>query len=311
MSWQDDLRDWGLQRSASPPSPAEVEAFVRRARQHRRQASVRRVGLSVGLAMAALAVFWLMLPLESPPGWTWTPTVPVPVASLPPLSPGTHRIADDQLIVADDSAVLALSTGPTTRLQLDRGQVDAQVAPRAAGESFTITTGDYAVRVIGTRFTVQHSPFEVRVREGVVSVERPADDRRWQVGAGEWFADGQLHRRVKQRPPPSPPLADLQQLVLDGRFDEARPLLERRLTDDPADVSSWRLLARLETRAGRTDAAVDALLHHRDGGRRQQGRHHRPPDHVPCPKPAQGHAASNRSRTARRRIPKSSVPPDR
>lgn len=263
MSWQDDLQDWGNTQTAEPPSPAEVSAFVARARRHRQRAGARRVVLTAGLAMAALVLFWLTVPLETPTGWTWTPQAPVEVAVADaPLSPGVHALEDDRVTVAANSIVQAVSTGPTTRLVLEAGEVEAEVAPRGESESFSIDAGDYAVQVIGTRFSVQHSPFEVRVTEGVVSVVRGAQT--WRVKAGEWFSRDTVHRPKIDKPAKKTPLADIQKLVLDKNYDDARPLLAAwtaDTSDASEDVSAWRLLAQLETRAGNPVAAVTAWEH--------------------------------------------------
>ena len=176
-----------------------------------------------------------------------------------PLSPGVHALEDDRVTVAANSIVQAVSTGPTTRLVLEAGEVEAEVAPRGASESFSIDAGDYAVQVIGTHFKVQHSPFEVRVTEGVVAVVRGAQT--WRVKAGEWFSLDKVHRPKVDKPVEKTPLADIQKLVLDKRFDEARPLLAAWTTDSATDISAWRLLAQLETRAGNPVAALAAWEH--------------------------------------------------
>jgi uncharacterized membrane-anchored protein len=44
-----------------------------------------------------------------------------------------------------------------------------------------------------------------------------------------------------------------------GRFDEARSLAERAVSEEPRFVRGWLLLARLELDMGRRDAAREAL----------------------------------------------------
>lgn len=48
-------------------------------------------------------------------------------------------------------------------------------------------------------------------------------------------------------------------LILEGRHDDARAMLERALESDRSNPDAWRLLARVADAGGRRDAAVDAL----------------------------------------------------
>lgn len=270
MSWQDDLKTWGDSREGTPPTASEVDAFLARAtaqRTRQRGPHPGRVAVGVGLALAAAAALWVLVgpPTPGPTGWTWTPQAP-PVAQVDPppatLETGTHALDEDQVVVDPKSTVLAVRTGAETRLQLTAGKVHATVAPRGSEGQFSIATEDYDVVVVGTRFSVQREPFEVRVLEGVVEVNRAADQRRWRVVAGEWFAGGVLHRPETPAPEaaPPPPLEDLRALVLDGQIDDARAGVMARLAVDPKDTAARRLLAQLEARDGRTEAAVAAWL---------------------------------------------------
>jgi len=217
---------------------------------------------TVVVAMAAAALIWVAAPIESgPSGWTWTPQAPEVITRAPEaLAMGTHPLHDDVVEVAEGAQVWAEQTGPITRLRLDAGTVTATVAPRAEAESFSIDADQYTVEVIGTQFSVQHDPFEVRVTEGTVEVI-DRDGPRWSVTAGEWFKDGRVHRRAqKEARRTVVPLEDLQKMVLDGDPATARTHLERRLKRDPTDASAWRLLAQIEEQTGQVDAAVTAWL---------------------------------------------------
>ena len=263
MSWESDLQDWAETRTADAPTPEEADALVARARVRRPPATRRITGFAVVAMAAAAIVFVLAQPAESPTGWTWTPRAPLatstPVPPEPvPLPPGTHQLDDDELQVASDSTVVALQTGPNTRLRLDAGTVSARVAHRTGAETFAIETDAHTVTVIGTEFSVQHRPFSVRVSRGTVVVQRSKDGARWNVTAGESFIDGKVQRPVRVKAPPT--LSDLQQMVLDGSLSEARAGLKRRLQDQPEEAASWRLLAQIEERSGDTDAALEAWM---------------------------------------------------
>jgi len=265
MSWETDLQDWADSRSALPPSASEVDALLRRARAQRRRRITTTLSATTAVAIAAITLFWMLIPHESPSGWTWTPHPPntaatdiaaAPEVTVPVLLPaGPHTLDLDHIEVSADASLIALQTGPITLLRLDHGQVDATVAPRTRSGVFSIAAGDYAVRVIGTQFSVQHTPFEVRVTEGTVSIEHPSDHRSWRVTAGEWFTNGRVHRPQKA-PAPTIVLGEIQQLVLDNQLDTARNQLADYLRRHPDDPAGLRLLAQIETRSGRTSIAL-------------------------------------------------------
>ncbi len=267
MSWETDLHDWAESRSASPPTSHDVDALVRRAQSRRRRTFATTLTTATALAIAAMTLFWLFIPRDTPTGWTWTPRAPdiavaPPSVSVPvPLSAGPHTLDEDHIHVSAQASLVALQTGPITLLRLEHGRVDATVAPRDRSGVFSIAAGDYAVRVIGTQFSVQHTPFEVRVTEGTVSIERPSDHRSWRVTAGEWFVNGRVHRPPTAPNAPTIVLSDIQQLVLANQLDTARTQLDGYLRSHPDDPAGLRLLAQVETRSGHTSAALAAWTH--------------------------------------------------
>ncbi len=81
-------------------------------------------------------------------------------------------------VTRNDSAV---------RVELDEGQVVAQVAKQPPGERFSVRTPNLSVEVVGTRFSVSHDAgvSEVTVEEGAVDVVFPGSSRRERLSAGE------------------------------------------------------------------------------------------------------------------------------
>lgn len=269
MSWESDLQDWGDTRTADAPSTAEADALVARAAARtsaRSRPSARRIVVATTLAVAAATLLAVRFqPQTGVTGWTWTPPQRIaavePVAAEPaPLPAGTHQLHDDELEVQTGATVVALSTGPTTRLRLDAGAVTAKVSHRTGTEQFSIETASHTVTVVGTEFSVQQQPFAVRVTRGTVVVERVDDGTRWNVTAGESFVEGRVQRPAASKPAPPPSLTVLQKMVIDGELAQARDGLNQRLRDDPADAASWRLLAQLEERSDDRDAAVEAWM---------------------------------------------------
>ncbi|HCH62039.1 MAG TPA: hypothetical protein DFR83_04485 [Deltaproteobacteria bacterium] len=267
MSWETDLQDWGDTRTAPAPTPDEAAALVAKARARKHSLLItRRVTMGSTMALAAAALLAILFqPKLGPTGWTWSPPHRVattePAAAEPsPMLEGTHQLQDDQLQVDAGASVVALRTGPTTRLRLDAGTVTATVSHRTGSETFSIETTSHTVTVIGTEFSVQQSPFSVRVTRGTVVVERSEDGSQWRVSAGESFINGAVERPVLSRPTPPPALPALQTMVLEGDLETARDGLTQRLQDDPTDAAAWRLLAQLEERAGDRNAAVEAWM---------------------------------------------------
>jgi hypothetical protein len=75
-------------------------------------------------------------------------------------------------------------------VELLRGRVEFDVAPRRSRPPFVIQSGDVKVRVVGTRFSVrrQNASTEVRVQRGVVEVEHRG--RVTRLKPGDLWLDG-------------------------------------------------------------------------------------------------------------------------
>lgn len=100
----------------------------------------------------------------------------------------------ERLQIGDSEVVLAASSelavqGSDQRgwlLELVSGRVDCQIAPRAARPDFVTRAGEVEVRVVGTRFSVEHDAGQgtrVNVQEGKVRVSERGQSVL--LGAGE------------------------------------------------------------------------------------------------------------------------------
>ena len=264
MSWEKDLQEYAEQTRMDPPSLVEAQALVARAR---RSPPVPRRMIRWGLVAAAAAALVVVIwPGEEPTvevpavAIIMTPEVEVPAPSVAPrlLGPGRVKLGADAVAVMEGGRVAviseAASDGPSahTHLRLDQGRARFEVGKRTGGATFSVSAGDFQVRVIGTAFEVDHSPFRLLVESGVVQVLQHT--REWTLRAGDRFADGRVHRAAAATP--APELDALRRLVLSGNLAEARAGLKLRLDADPADVDARVLAAQLETKLGKRDAAV-------------------------------------------------------
>ena len=178
-----------------------------------------------------------------------------------------------------------MERGPTTRVALSKGSIEVKAAKRSPGESLTIAAGAYQVQVVGTQFIVHANPFEVFVSEGLVRVS-DASGGEWMLAAGEGFSKGKTLRektirektiREKTiREKDLPDIAVLRSQILNDEVDAAREGLEAHLAVDEQRVDAWMLLAQLEGRAGKVDAAAaawDSVIEHGSQRQAQQGRY--------------------------------------
>jgi hypothetical protein len=250
----DELRAWGESRRLPPPTLDEAAALVRRAQRSRwRWLWLLAPVVPAGLALAALALLVAIglyrtapAPDPAPPPLVLIPPVPVPDPVV--LETGSHAVGDDQLEV--DGEVAVTVEADRARIELRAGSVTVQAAPRAPGRSLVVEADGHEVHVVGTRFTVVRSPFDVSVEHGVVEVVRGAEVVR--LGAGERL------RPRSERPVRRFDLAAARAKILSGAADEARVELVDHLARDPGDTDAWSLLALLERRAGRVAEAVAA-----------------------------------------------------
>ena len=131
------------------------------------------------------------------------------------------------VLLASDSdlAIEQLSGG--TFLRLSQGSVTARVTKRPPGEPFVIQTDRYAVRVVGTLFTVEQGPGDrtaVSVREGVVEVAGEGEVYRVKAGT-RWVSEAAQARGVDETDPQV-------QALLEGELRGTPPTLELRRSPD-------------------------------------------------------------------------------
>ena len=142
-------------------------------------------------ALALLGLRSLPAPLAEPSA----AEAPAQVARLVP-PPATHIATTDAATrTTIGEATLTLQARSEMRfsgsdaegwlVQLDRGQVDCEVAPRRGRPPFVVQAGKTRVTVVGTRFTVgrEGAQERVQVREGHVQVLSGAEQRL--LGPGE------------------------------------------------------------------------------------------------------------------------------
>ncbi|MCB9743277.1 MAG: tetratricopeptide repeat protein [Alphaproteobacteria bacterium] len=263
MSLDEKLRAWAEEeRSAPAPSRERTAALISAAEQR----APRRPWLLPVLALAALAlllVYAARSPAPAPeaPPLAEAPAQPPPPVEAPAPSPylaeGAQDLGADRVTVGEGARVRLLDAAPAhTLLSLEAGALEAQVSPRAPGQSFVVRAAEHEVRVVGTRFSVRADPLRVEVQEGVVEV---IGAQTWRLEAGDRFEGGALIRAART-PSPSPPpaLSELRAQVLAGELDPARAGLQQRLSQDTTEVAAWKLLAQLERKAGDPAAAVAA-----------------------------------------------------
>jgi TolA-binding protein len=89
------------------------------------------------------------------------------------------RLGDDKVGVRGGSAVVVRTASKEkTRIELRRGVLVAEVAPRRGAGEFIVEAGQDRVRVTGTRFLVERGPdrvLKVAVARGSVEVSRPGE----------------------------------------------------------------------------------------------------------------------------------------
>jgi len=205
-------------------------------------------------------------------------------------------LGEDRLGLDAQTELHLLSAEPTdTRIRLERGVVAAEVDSRETEGFFRILAGEAEIRVIGTRFGVEHGsethPLRVWVDEGIVQVN--LGQTSWELKAGQLLElnalgqGGLVHRpeagarlrsllavtskvrdqseRVSSIPEPlptEPPSIDelkLQLVAPSANLDAIRSHIEDRLQRNPTDVPAWELLGSVESRAGLPDAQLVAL----------------------------------------------------
>lgn len=202
-------------RELEPPPPTPLRARrmeIEIERQLSRPAPLadsrsRRWQLYLAPAVAAAVVLIMLASRRhqpAPPASLWPSAPPFATMTSGNANAAAHLAPGSRVVLpAGRDAKLQLSTlasltltGPATlllggddahvALTLQDGRLEAQVAHRQPGQTFTVALPDGRVEVRGTRFVVVARPGAslVRVDEGRVAVF-DADEREWSVGAGE------------------------------------------------------------------------------------------------------------------------------
>jgi hypothetical protein len=93
-------------------------------------------------------------------------------------------------VASDTRAEIRQASDGATVLDLERGSVDCDIAPRAGRPPFRVRAGAVTVTVVGTRFTVWTRGGRVRVDVARGKVAVAAPDAQRLLGAGEsWSSD--------------------------------------------------------------------------------------------------------------------------
>jgi ferric-dicitrate binding protein FerR (iron transport regulator) len=96
--------------------------------------------------------------------------------------------ADGSSLVLDTGARLAIEAGAGgMRLRLERGELEADIAPQAAHRTVVLVTAQARVEVIGTRFTLDAAPTRTRLdlEHGVVRLTRLSDGAALEMHANQ------------------------------------------------------------------------------------------------------------------------------
>jgi hypothetical protein len=160
----------------APPDDLSTRRLLNRAR-----GAGRAPRLVVGAALAVAAAVALVFALRP------EPPKPLPTITFEATTDSRREVlGDDALGLAPGSAVeLAERTDTRVEVKLVRGSVAASVKKRAPGSSFVVRSGEYEVKVVGTKFRVERQQAGVRVSvvEGLVRVSGKGAS--YDVAAGE------------------------------------------------------------------------------------------------------------------------------
>jgi transmembrane sensor len=231
-----------------PPIPPELLRAQRQRLLDDPRARVRaaRRWSATGALALSLAAVWLF----------WVRSDPRPAersepSARPALSehaPSEHRLHDGTWIRLDTGAIgqLAQEAPQDVRFELDRGRAEFDVTPDGA-RMFRVLAGDYEVRVLGTRFSVDYDPaggFGVSVMRGVVSVTSPnhfptrlEEGDRLAVAEGRWLIERAADARVTGVDAGSRPASERAAQAVSIRDEKPRPLPRAR-----ESRTDWRRL---------------------------------------------------------------------
>ena len=195
----DVLVEWAEQRSVASPrndaSQRQADVIIALSRERLGQ---RRRSLT-SLALAAAASFFLALLLfggEEPEQIAFRTEVVYREGASSELSEDVltvlgkgrlvAQIGEDRIGLGNDAVVRVLGANVgDVQLRLEQGNIGVAASKRTESDELVVRAGRYAVRVLGTRFRVQHPQsggFEVAVDEGTVEVTAPG--QRWFIDAG-------------------------------------------------------------------------------------------------------------------------------
>ena len=202
---------------------------------------------------------------------------------------GTLLATGDGRIDIQFGDASALSLGPRSSLELRRfdaqaielaveGTVDIVVAPRAAGQTFTVVAGDRTVEVRGTQFRVVHDrergATNVECRHGLVQVRSSAPGRApVAVSAGEALdgdraialAPGQLASLVQATPVTTPIWSDVAQLARQTAALDIATAAQRDVRVDGVELGAAPLRVRVMPGRHTIEAADRGGRFHRVG----------------------------------------------
>jgi len=231
----DTADDDGVARAVGERLDAEGEtaAFAIRvvrslpARTHARRRAARMPALAAAaLVMVAILGAWLM---ATRPGaaasWRVIAAAPgslilragatlaarselalVPGDTVQAAGAATLRGSDGSSLVLDAGARLAIEPAANgMRLRLERGELEAEIAPQPAHHTFVLDTPRARVEVIGTRFTLNAAPTATRLdlEHGVVRLIRLSDGATLVMHADQTatVADGTAFAAQALQPP--------------------------------------------------------------------------------------------------------------
>ena len=205
---------------AALPEPGAKQIEAQRQRLLARSHSPRSVAFRLAAAAAVLCgLIALALSLSGPSRLELSARLdsrPAPVGSPISAEPAQRRVlefSDGSRVHLEPStalSILALAPG-IAELRLEQGSIDVSVE-KHTGVSWTIHAGPYAVRVVGTKFSVTWHPsfpsFRVDVREGQVRVSGGSlEPEGVLLGPGRSLQQGVPGRSVDTHPESNAPAA--------------------------------------------------------------------------------------------------------
>jgi hypothetical protein len=130
-------------------------------------------------------------PAPLPPTPTRTASAAfIRLAASPSVLPaGKVELVDQaSAMVSADAVVSGRTQAGHTEIALSKGSIELQVLPRAPGNDFAVSAGDYRFTVVGTVFTVSQTEarLQLLVSEGKVAVWRKSERLTMVSAGGQW-----------------------------------------------------------------------------------------------------------------------------